>query len=223
MLFNFNINFNDLILSHPVWLAAASLASTDLKRHCLCSRKHIQKHPLTALFTSSKKMTSRCIHTMENDYRNGEHLLSAVFMPRSDTIPVSAHWVPTVRHRENDCTIAAWAIRVRWSPGWHHKAELSQDTRILYCTMPFFKPQKQNKTTLFGDIEIYGKTTVKKNKQENSGCGTFGGHKVPSARPHWSSVSYSCPGPGASWAARRRLTDGHSSLTTILNLVSVHM
>lgn len=107
MLFNFNINFNDLILSHPVWLAAASLASTDLKRHCLCSGKHIQKHPLTALFTSSKKMTSRCIHTMENEYRNGEHLPSAVFMPRSDTIPVSAHWVPTVRHRENDCTIAA--------------------------------------------------------------------------------------------------------------------
>lgn len=33
-----NINFSDLVLSCPVRLAAASLASTDRKRRCVCGR-----------------------------------------------------------------------------------------------------------------------------------------------------------------------------------------
>lgn len=55
MLFTFNIGFNGLIRSRPAWLVAASLASTDRKRGCLCGRKRVQKHALTALLTGSKK------------------------------------------------------------------------------------------------------------------------------------------------------------------------
>lgn len=143
MLFTFNIGFNGLIRSRPAWLVAASLASTDRKRGCLCGRKHVQKHALTALLTGSKKRTFRFAHTVESASRNCERWLGAVSVPRSDTVPVSARRVPTVRSGENGCTTAAGAVGVRRSRTC--KAELSRDTRIPYCATPFFKPQRQAK------------------------------------------------------------------------------
>lgn len=128
MLFTFNIGFNGLIRSRPAWLVAASLASTDRKRGCLCGRKRVQKHALTALLTGSKKSL----------------LTQWKVLPET----VNVGWVLSPCHAvtpfgENGRTTAAGAVGVRRSRTC--KAELSRDTRIPYCATPFFKPQRQAK------------------------------------------------------------------------------
>lgn len=97
----------------------------------------------TRINSIAHRQQEKFAHTVESASRNCERWLGAVSVPRSDTVPVSARRVPTVRSGENGRTTAAGAVGVRRSRTC--KAELSRDTRIPYCATPFFKPQRQAK------------------------------------------------------------------------------
>lgn len=128
MLFNVNSNWNS-----PLWLAATSLASTDLETLCV----YVQPEAWTEIRIIHKQQKVAMVVESVTRRKMIVILTANVcwvlfFMPSSvvSTWPVFPHCMLTICSSGNDCTVAAYVVKDEWildTQSWVKR----QDTKIL--------------------------------------------------------------------------------------------
>lgn len=137
--------------------------------------------PTVALFTHSKALELRCVHTMGNNYSGSKRSWGAFFVPGNVLRAyVLTHWVLPMRAGESEWTM--WLhMPTRTKASQTHtvgKGQVKkQVTKIAHHMMAIFWNSKINKMKqhCWGICKYVVKPLKKKKKTGNWGCVTSGG------------------------------------------------